>query len=65
MAFWRTTDSSVDRKAVMLAIGFVESEALKQQVLDWSIDGVKLQDISYPLTSVASRHALTANIVGT
>ena len=49
----------------MLAIGFVESEALKQQVLDWSIDGVKLQDISYPLTSVASRHALTANIVGT
>eukprot|EP00750_Incisomonas_marina_P027114 INCI6130.1.p1 GENE.INCI6130.1~~INCI6130.1.p1 ORF type:complete len:924 (-),score=171.94 INCI6130.1:120-2891(-) len=52
MRFWTLCEDSADRKAVMQAIGFAPTPALKNRVLRWALDGVKLQDISYPIDSV-------------
>lgn len=42
-------DTQAERKMVYSSIGSCPTEALKKQVLEWSVSSVKLQDFFYPL----------------
>ena len=58
---YQDSDNDQIRKSVMLALGAVQSQALKQRTLDWAVKSgqVKMQDTFYPIGSV------TASIEGT
>jgi puromycin-sensitive aminopeptidase len=50
------TDDNQERKYAMFSLGNTSSEALRLRTLDWAVKSgeVKMQDIFYPIGSVAS-----------
>lgn len=49
MALLELCETQAERKMVYLSIGSCPTEALKRQVLEWSVSSVKMQDFFYPL----------------
>lgn len=49
MGLLEQCETQAERKMVYSSIGSCPTEALKRQVLEWSVTSVKLQDFFYPL----------------
>ncbi len=62
MEMYSRFETNIEKKMVFSAIGYASTATLKLQVLQWSLNEVKLQDFFYPISSVASSDVQGRNL---